>query len=121
MLNAVVTPSQTTSAESPIGPSAGARSAMIMMSRSPFGPLTPVLHRIGGLEEPVEAQHLQRILQVRHRKVRQQHHGVLVDVLGQQLGVEVVLVQVRDVEVVAVAQASQSSPLLSGKGNQDAK
>ena len=38
MLNAVVTPSLTTSPESPIGPSAGARSAMIMTSRSPFGP-----------------------------------------------------------------------------------
>ncbi len=64
----------------------------------------PVLHRVGGLEEPVKPQHLQRIFQVRHRIVRQQHDGVLVDVLGQQPGVEVVLVQVRDVQVVAVAQ-----------------
>ena len=32
-------PSDTTSAESPIGPSAGARRAMIMTSRSPLGPL----------------------------------------------------------------------------------
>ncbi|SHU41693.1 Uncharacterised protein [Mycobacteroides abscessus subsp. abscessus] len=40
MLKAVVVPSDTTSPESPMGPSAGARSAMIMMSRSPLGPLT---------------------------------------------------------------------------------
>ena len=40
MLNAVVTPSLTTSPESPIGPSAGARSATIMMSSSPLGPLS---------------------------------------------------------------------------------
>ncbi|COW54135.1 Uncharacterised protein [Mycobacterium tuberculosis] len=39
MLKAVVSPSATTSAESPIGPSAGARSAMIITSRSPLGPL----------------------------------------------------------------------------------
>ncbi|SKX73467.1 Uncharacterised protein [Mycobacteroides abscessus subsp. abscessus] len=43
MLNAVVSPSETTRPESPIGPSAGARNAMIMMSRSPLGPLTVVL------------------------------------------------------------------------------
>ena len=39
MLNIVVTPSEMMIPESPIGPSAGARNAMIMMSRSPRGPL----------------------------------------------------------------------------------
>lgn len=37
MLNTVVVPSDTTRPESPIGPSAGARSAMIMTSRLPVG------------------------------------------------------------------------------------
>ena len=40
MLNATVSPSETTRPESPIGPSAGARNAMIITSRSPLGPLT---------------------------------------------------------------------------------
>ncbi len=39
MLNTVVVPSETTRPESPIGPSAGARSAMIITSSSPLGPL----------------------------------------------------------------------------------
>ncbi len=44
MLKQVVSPpSETTRPESPIGPSAGARRAMIMMSRSPLGPLTVCL------------------------------------------------------------------------------
>ena len=43
MLNAVVVPSEMTIPESPIGPSAGARSAMIITSSSPFGPLTRCL------------------------------------------------------------------------------
>ena len=70
----------------------------------------PVLHRIGGLEEVVKAQHLQRIFQVWHRIVRQQDGGVLVDVLGQQLGVEVVLVQMRDVQIVAVTERVPVQP-----------
>ena len=40
MLKTVVAPSETTKAESPIGPSAGARSAMTMTSRSPLGPVS---------------------------------------------------------------------------------
>lgn len=63
-----------------------------------------MLHRIAGLEESVKAQLLQRVSQVRHGKVRQQDRRVLVDVLGQVLRVEVVLVQVRHVQVVAGAQ-----------------
>ncbi|SLH70691.1 Uncharacterised protein [Mycobacteroides abscessus subsp. abscessus] len=43
MLKQVVSPSETTRPESPIGPSAGARRAMIMMSRSPPGPVTVCL------------------------------------------------------------------------------
>ena len=64
----------------------------------------------------MKPQRLQRILQVGHRIVRQQDHGVLVDVLSQQLGVEVVLVQVRDVEVVAVAQAVPVQPAVVREG-----
>ena len=70
-----------------------------------LGPADPVLDRVGGLEEAVKAQLLQRISQIGHRIVRQQHHRVLVDVRSQKLGVEVVLVQVRDVQVVAVTQS----------------
>ena len=43
MLKQVVSPSETIRPESPIGPSAGARNATIMMSRLPFGPLTRCL------------------------------------------------------------------------------
>jgi hypothetical protein len=68
-------------------------------------PADPLPHRIGGLDEPMEPQRLQRVLQVGNRILRQQHHRVFVDMLAQQLGVEVVVVQVRDVQVVAVAQA----------------
>ncbi len=69
-----------------------------------LGAADAVLHRVGGLEEPVEAQRLQLAAQVRHRVVGQQHHGVLVDVRAQEGRIEVVLVQVADVEVVAVAE-----------------
>ena len=68
-------------------------------------PTQTVLDRVGGLEEPVEAERLERATQVGHREVRQQHHGVLVDVRGQVSRIEVVLVQVADVQVVAVAKA----------------
>ena len=43
MLKQTVSPSSTTRPESPMGPSAGARSAMIITSRSPLGPLTVCL------------------------------------------------------------------------------
>src|ERR1700730_13117059 len=69
-----------------------------------------MLYSIGRLEEVVEPQHLQSIFQIRHRIVRQQDGGVLVDVLGQQLGVEVVLVQMRDVQIVAVTQRVPVQP-----------
>jgi hypothetical protein len=45
------------------------------------GPADAVLDRVGRLEEPMEPQRLQLTLQVGHRVVRQQHDGVLVDVL----------------------------------------
>ena len=69
-----------------------------------LGPADAVFDRVGGLEEPVEAELLQFALQVGHREVGQQHDRVLVDVLAQVLRVEVVVVQVRDVQVVAVAE-----------------
>ena len=42
----------------------------------------------------MKTQQLQRIFQIRHWIIRQQDHGILIDVLGQQLRVEVVLMQV---------------------------
>ena len=69
-----------------------------------LGPADAVLDRVGGLEEAVKAELLELAAQVGHREVRQQHDGVLVDVLAQVLRVEVVAVQVRDVQVVAVAE-----------------
>ena len=63
-----------------------------------------VLDRVLGLEEPRETQFLEFATQVGHRVVGQQYGRVLVDVLGEVLGVVVILVQVRDVEVVAVAE-----------------
>ena len=70
-----------------------------------LGSADAVLDRVGGLEEAVETQLLQFAPQVGYREVRQQHDGVFVDVLGEMLRVEVVLVQMRDVEVVAVAES----------------
>lgn len=80
-----------------------------------------MLNRIGGLVEAVETQLLQLDSQIGHRKVREQDDSVLVDVRRQMLGVEVVLVQMRDVEVIAVTQCVPIQVLLSGKGNQEAK
>ncbi|CAB4916045.1 unannotated protein [freshwater metagenome] len=69
-----------------------------------LGPGQRVLDRVGGLVELVEAELLQLVLEIEHRVVRQQHRRVLVDVFGQVLRIEVVLVQVRDVEVIAITQ-----------------
>ena len=87
-----------------------------------LGPADAVLDRVGGLEEPVEAQLLQFAAQVGHREVGQQHDGVLVDVLAQVLRVEVVLVQVGDVEVVARRPARPSpARCCRGTGTRSAK
>ncbi len=69
-----------------------------------LGPADAVFDRVRRLEEPMEAHLLEFALQVGHREVGQQHDGVLVDVLAQVLGVEVVPVQVRDVQVVDIAE-----------------
>ena len=50
----------------------------------------------------MKAQRLQFAFEVGYREVGQQHHGVFVDVLGEQCRIEVIFVQMRDVEVVAV-------------------
>ena len=63
-----------------------------------------VLDGVLGLEELVKAQCLQLALQIGHREVGQQHYGVFVDVFGQECGVEVIFMQVRDIEVIAVAK-----------------
>ncbi len=80
-----------------------------------LGPAHPVFDRVGGLEEPVEAQLLQLAPQVGHREVRKQHDGVLVDVFGQVLRVEVVLVQVRDVQIVDLAERRPVERAVVGK------
>ena len=67
-------------------------------------PADAMFHRIGGFEEPVKADLLQLALQVGHREVGQQHDRVLVDMLAQVLRVEMVGVQMRDVQVVTVAE-----------------
>jgi len=46
----------------------------------------------------------QLVAQVRHREVRQQHRGVLRHVLAQPARVEVVVVQVRDIEVLGAPE-----------------
>ncbi len=97
-----VSPSDTTSPESPIGPSAGARNAMIITSSSPPGPLIRCL-----TESPSRRTGESRVSSSARRRsgtgiVRQQHGGVLVDVFGRwrrRSGP----VQMRDVEEVAVA------------------
>src|SRR5581483_10496122 len=63
-----------------------------------------VRHRIGGLEKPMEAKLFQFTAKILDGKVGKQHDGVLVDVLAEVARVEVVVVQVRDVQVVAVAE-----------------
>ena len=68
-----------------------------------LGAAEAMLDGVLGLEELVKAQRLQLPLEVWHRKVRQQHHGVGVHVLSEQGWVEVVGVQVRDVQVIAIA------------------
>ena len=99
----------------------GARNAMIITSRLALGPADPVFDRVGGLEEPVKAQLLQLPAQVRHREVRQQDHRVLVDVIGEQLRIEVVLVRVRDVQVVAVAEGRPVQAAVVGNTNHEPK
>ena len=69
-----------------------------------LGAADPMLDGVLGLHEGVEPQPLQFAPQIRHRIVGQQYHRVLVDMVGQVLRVVVVLVQMRDVEVVAVPQ-----------------
>ena len=63
----------------------------------------------------MEAQLLQLALQIGHRIVGQQHDRVLVDVRAQVLRIEVVLVQMRDVEVVAVAERVPVQPAVVGE------
>jgi hypothetical protein len=67
-------------------------------------PAHPVLDRVRRLEESMETDFLEFALQVGHRVVGQQHDRVLVDVVAQVLRVEVVAVQMRDVQVVDVAE-----------------
>ncbi|CDZ88344.1 hypothetical protein RHRU231_40094 [Rhodococcus ruber] len=69
-----------------------------------LGPADGVLDGIGRLEELREPELLELATQVRDREVGQQHRRVLADVLAQVLRVEVILVQVRDVQVVDVAE-----------------
>ena len=69
-----------------------------------LGTADGVLDGVFRLEELVEAELLEFTLEVRHRVIGEQDCGVLVDVRDQILRIEVVLVQVRDVEVVAIAQ-----------------
>ena len=97
------------------GPSAGARNAMIITSRSPLGPLTRCL-----TESVVSKNRWNPSFSSSRRRsgtgiVRQQHDGVLVDVRAQVLRVEVVLVQVGDVEVVAVAERVPVQPAVVGE------
>ncbi len=94
MLKATVSPSSTTRPESPMGPSAGARSAMIITSRSPLGPLTVCLTESVVSKNRWKPSPFEGALHVGHREVGQQDHRVLVDVAAQVLRVEVVLVQV---------------------------
>ncbi len=98
-----------------MGPSAGARNAMIITSSVALRAADRVLDGIGGLEKAVEAKLFQLALQIGHRVVGQQHDGVLVDVFAQILRIEVVLVQVRDVEVVAVAEGVPVQPAVVGE------
>ena len=60
---------------------------------------------VGHRHEPPETERPQRRLQIVHRELRQEHGGPLVHVPAQVLGVEVVVVEVGDVQVVAPAQA----------------
>ena len=57
-----------------------------------------------GLDKLVKAQRLQLTLEIGNRIVGQEHHGVFVDMLDEQCGVEVVFVQMRDIEVVTVTE-----------------
>jgi hypothetical protein len=74
-----------------------------------------VFDRVGGFKEPVKAHLLQLTPKVGNRIVGQQHHRVLVHVLAQILRVEVVGVQVRDVEIVAVAERVPVQGAVVGK------
>ena len=67
-----------------------------------LGAAEAVLDGVLGLQEPMEAQGFQLPLEVGYGEVGQQDHGFLVDVFGEQSRIEVVRMQVRDVEVVAV-------------------
>ena len=53
----------------------------------------------------METQLLQLPLEVGDGEVGQQHDRVLVDVVAQEPGIEVVQMQMRDVEIVAVAES----------------
>ena len=85
-----------------------------------LGTAQEVLDGVLRLEEPVEAELVQFPLEVGHREVGQQHYGVLVDVLGEQLGIEVVLVQVRCRGSRTRRGLSQFT-LLSGNTNHEPK
>ena len=67
------------------------------------------------LHEVAEAQGLELAAEERRGEVRQQHAGALVDVAGEERGVEVVPVQVRHVEVVGPAEPLRVETVVAGK------
>ena len=95
MLRTRTSPSSITSAESPMGPSVGATSAWIVSVSGPG------LERfeIDALDEPVEPQRPKRLLEIVQRVRGQKDRGVLVDMGAQVAWVEMVVVEVRDVQV----------------------
>ena len=63
----------------------------------------------------MEADFFESTLEVGHGEVRQQNHRVFVHVLGEQPRVEMVQVQMRHIEVVAVTQGGPVQAAVVGE------
>src|SRR6266511_4125380 len=111
-LKSLVLPSSTARPESPIGPSVGRHQG------HHHDPQAVQLDRLGAarLHEAVEADLAKLLFEMVDRVFRQQHDRVLVDVVAQELGVEMVVVQVRHIEVVGAGDRFDVHVLVAGKG-----
>ncbi len=78
-------------------------------------------HAVLGAQEFGEADLAQAAFEQVERVVGQEDGGLFGDVLAQKFGVEVVVVQMRDEEVVGLAICAVSMSSLLGKGNHEAK
>ncbi|MEV5485758.1 MULTISPECIES: hypothetical protein [Streptomyces] len=76
---------------------------------------------VPGLHEILEPEARQCMVQVRDREVGKQDGDVLAHVPALPLGVVVVVVQMRNVEVVRRGRPAGSTPVLPGKGAQEPK